>query len=108
MASKPPPTVRMAKPKGRPIQLRYTCPNEGREIRISTGTTNEADALEQKQKLEAKLLLGLEARPRRRAKGGARCCGQTSANGTPISTFRRCGRSRQSTPKAGSTLPSES
>jgi integrase len=61
----------MAKPKGRPIQLRYTCPDEGREIRISTGTTNEADALEQKQRLEAKLLLGLDAKPRRRAKGGA-------------------------------------
>ncbi|WP_428305853.1 tyrosine-type recombinase/integrase [Lacipirellula sp.] len=71
MATKKPPTVRMAKPKGRPIQLRYTCPEEGREIRISTGTTNEVDALEQKQKLEAKLLLGLEAKPRRRAKGGA-------------------------------------
>lgn len=71
MASKKPPTVRLAKPKGRPIQLRYTCPSEGREIRISTGTTDETEALAQKQKLEAKLLLGLDAKPRRRAKGGA-------------------------------------
>lgn len=72
MANKKPPTVRMAKPKGRPIQLRYTCPDEGREIRISTGTTDEAAAADQKQKLEAKLLLGLDAKPRRRAKGSSK------------------------------------
>jgi hypothetical protein len=52
------PRVRMAKPTDRPIQLRYTCPVEGREIRISTGMTDESDANDQKQKLEAKLLLG--------------------------------------------------
>jgi hypothetical protein len=63
------PTVRIAKPHGRPIQLRYTCPTEGREIRISTGTVDEFEAIDRKQKLEAKLLLGLDAKPRRRAKG---------------------------------------
>ena len=71
METKKLPTVRIAKPKGRPIQLRYTCPDEGREIRISTGTTDDADAAEQKKQLEAKLLLGIDAKPRKRAKGGA-------------------------------------
>lgn len=71
MAKKKIPTVRMAKPKGRPIQLRYTDPEDGREIRISTGTTDEAAAEEQKRQLEAKLLLGIDAKPRRRSRGGA-------------------------------------
>ena len=39
-------------------------------MRISTGTTNEAEALEQKQALEAKLLLGIDAKPRKRVKAG--------------------------------------
>lgn len=64
------PKVRMAKPAGRPIQLRYTDPATREEIRISTGTRDEADAEVQKSKLEAKLLLGIDAKPRRR-KGGA-------------------------------------
>lgn len=70
-AKKKIPTVRMAKPKGRPIQLRYTDPEDGREIRISTGTADEADAESQKKQLEAKLLLGIDAKPRRRTRGGA-------------------------------------
>jgi integrase len=64
------PTVRMAKPHGRPIQLRYTDQETKREIRISTGTHDEADAAEQKKDLEAKLRLGQDAKPRRRAPGG--------------------------------------
>lgn len=71
MAAKKPPTVRVAKPKGRPIQLRYTDHETGREVRISTGTNDEATSLEQKRQLEAKLLLGIDAKPRKRAKGGA-------------------------------------
>lgn len=70
MAKKKVPAVRMAKPKGRPIQLRYTDPEDGREIRISTGTTDEAEAIEQKKQLEAKLLLGIDAKPRRRVRSG--------------------------------------
>jgi len=65
------PSVRIAKPKGRPIQLRYTDPATGKEIRISTGTTDEAAAIEQKKDLEAKLRLGQDAKPSRKAKGGA-------------------------------------
>jgi integrase len=71
MTSKAIPTVRMAKPKGRLIQLRYTDAETGKEIRISTGTTDEGVAGEQKKALEAKLLLGIDAKPRKRAKGGA-------------------------------------
>ncbi|MGQ9770245.1 MAG: tyrosine-type recombinase/integrase [Thermogutta sp.] len=59
------PKVRLAKPEGRPIQLRYFCPVEKREIRISTGTHDEQDAERQKGELEAKLLLGIESKPGR-------------------------------------------
>lgn len=58
-----PPTVRVVRPTGRPFQLRYLCPIAKREIRISTGGRDEADAQRQKKELEAKLLLGLETRP---------------------------------------------
>lgn len=54
------PKVRIARPKGRPFQLRYDCPVEKRQVRISTGTRDEAEAERQKAELEAKLLLGLE------------------------------------------------
>ncbi len=63
------PKVRIARPKGRPIQLRYTDPETKREVRITTETYDEATALEQKAKLEAKLLLGIDAKPKRRAGG---------------------------------------
>jgi len=53
------PKVRIAKPGKRPYQLRYTCPTEKREVRISTGTHDEAEAERHKAELEAKLLLGL-------------------------------------------------
>jgi len=64
------PKVRLAVPKGRPIQLRYTCQIENREIRISTGTRDVAEAAKQKETLEAKLLLGIDAKRRRRSKAG--------------------------------------
>jgi len=60
-----PPKVRLATPANRPIQLRYTCPVEKREIRITTGTYDDAEAERQKAELEAKLLLGIQ-RPRQR------------------------------------------
>ena len=50
------PKVRMACPEGRLIQLRYTCPVEKREIRISTGTKDIEEAERQKAELEARLL----------------------------------------------------
>jgi integrase len=57
------PTVRIARPEGRPFQLRYTCPIENREIRISVGSRDEDEATRMKAELEAKLLLGLKTRP---------------------------------------------
>jgi integrase len=54
--------VKLSYPKGRPIQLRYWCPVENRDIRISTGTTNEAEAEEQRAEREAQLLLGIKLR----------------------------------------------
>ncbi len=54
------PKVRIAKPGNRPYQLRYTVdPKKKQEVRISTGTHDEAEALCLKAELEAKLLLGL-------------------------------------------------
>ena len=59
------PKVRIARPANRPFQLRYDCPIEKRQIRVSTGTRDEAEAERQKAELEAKLLLGLETNPGR-------------------------------------------
>lgn len=58
------PKVRVVRPSNRPFQLRYFCQIQQREIRISTGTRDEAEAERQKAELEAKLLLGLEVKPR--------------------------------------------
>ncbi len=63
------PRVRIAKPTGRPIQLRYTDPQTGKEVRITTETYDAETAIELKKQLEAKLLLGIDAKPKRR-KGG--------------------------------------
>ena len=54
------PKVRIARPSNRPFQLRYDCPIEKRQVRISTGTRDEAEAERQKAELEARLLLGIE------------------------------------------------
>jgi integrase len=64
------PKVRIVRPSGRPFQLRYVCPQEKREIRISTGTRDEAEAVQQKAELEARLLLGLETKPSREKRPG--------------------------------------
>lgn len=57
------PRVRIVRPAKRPFQLRYDCPVEKRQVRISTGTRDETEAERQKAELEARLLLGIEARP---------------------------------------------
>jgi integrase len=59
------PKVRIVRPSARPFQLRYDCPVEKREIRITTGTRDEDEAERQKAELEARLLLGLETTPHR-------------------------------------------
>ena len=64
------PKVRLAKPSRRPIQIRYRCPIEGKQIRISTGTRDEAEAERQKLEIEAKLQLGMEAKPKKRVAAG--------------------------------------
>ena len=43
------PTVRIGRPSRRPFQLRYTCPVEDREVRISTKTRDECEAERQKK-----------------------------------------------------------
>ena len=53
------PKVRIVRYPGRPHQLRYDCPVEKRQIRISTGTRNDEEAERQKDELQAKLLLGI-------------------------------------------------
>lgn len=63
------PKVRLACPNRRPIQLRYFCPDEGREIRISTHTHDQTEAEAQKRELEAKLLLGIPRRKKTPACG---------------------------------------
>ncbi len=69
MKSKNIPTVRIVRPSKRPFQLRYFCPDEQREIRISTGTRDEDQAEQKKKDLEAKLRLGIDAKPRNVTKG---------------------------------------
>ena len=65
------PKVALAKPAKRPYQLRYTCLDTKKQIRITTGTHDESEAIEHKSDLEAKLRLGLDTRPRKRAACGA-------------------------------------
>ena len=57
------PKVRIARPKNRPFQLRYTDVKSGREVRTSIGCRDEQEAERQKQELEAKLLLGIDPSP---------------------------------------------
>lgn len=64
------PRVRMARPRGRPIQLRYLDPERGRECRVSTGTYDVEEAGRQKAELEARLLLGIGGTRRARAPAG--------------------------------------
>jgi integrase len=64
------PKVRIVRPSGRPFQLRYKCPVELREIRISVGSRDEDEAEQMKSELEAKLVLGIETRPGKEATVG--------------------------------------
>tara|TARA_R110002073_G_scaffold148228_3_gene301259 strand:- start:27082 stop:28338 length:1257 start_codon:yes stop_codon:yes gene_type:complete len=57
-----PPKVRIAAPNNRPLQIRYFCPKEEREIRISVGSRDMEDAERLKKEIEAKFLLGIEVR----------------------------------------------
>lgn len=59
-----PPKVRIVWPSGRPPQLRYDCPIEKREIRISVGSRDPEEAERQRAELQAKLVLGLNPKPR--------------------------------------------
>ncbi|MBO53327.1 MAG: hypothetical protein CMJ69_21430 [Planctomycetaceae bacterium] len=56
-----PPKVRLAKPSGRPFQVRWTDPETAREVRVSAGTHDRDIAERQKQEIEAQLLLGVFA-----------------------------------------------
>ena len=53
------PKVRIAAPENRPLQVRYRCPKEKREIRISVGSRDMEEAEQLKKEIEAKLLLGI-------------------------------------------------
>lgn len=57
---KKPPKVRIARPKGRPFQLRYRCPKLRKEVRVSLGSRDESIAKQMKAELEARLILGIE------------------------------------------------
>jgi len=52
--------VRIARPSGRPYQVRYRCPTENREVRISVGSRDEYEAERLRRETEARLLLGLK------------------------------------------------
>ncbi len=64
------PKVRMVLRKGY-WQIRYTCPVQKKEVRISTKTADEQEAIEQRKGIEAKLQLGIEITPRRKITLGA-------------------------------------
>ncbi len=63
------PKVRIARPSSRPFQIRYTCPDAKREVRISVGSRDESDAERMKAEIEAKLLLGLDTQNSKKVKG---------------------------------------
>ena len=56
------PKVRIVQPAGRPFQIRYRCPTEEREIRVSVGSRDWEEAEAVKAEIEARLLLGLSTR----------------------------------------------
>ena len=68
-ADKRTPKVRIARPAQRPYQIRYTDPHTGKEARYSVGSRSERDAARLKREIEAKLLLGLQVKPRQRVTG---------------------------------------
>jgi integrase len=64
------PSVRIAQPAGRPLQLRWTDPDTRKEVRISTNTYDLDEAREQQQDLQAQLRLGLKPQPQKRRRPG--------------------------------------
>lgn len=59
------PKVRIGRAKGRKPQIRYWCPEAGKEERISTFTRDEEEVERQKQEVEAKLLLGINPKSKK-------------------------------------------
>ena len=59
LSAKKIPKVRIVRYADRPFQLRYDCPIEKRQIRVSTGTRDDEEAERQRAELAARLLLGL-------------------------------------------------
>src|SRR5262245_4445497 len=64
------PKVRVAGPPGRPLQLRYRDPVTRKQVRISTGTYDAAEAETQRQQLQARLTLGLPPERKNRRHDG--------------------------------------
>ena len=52
--------VRLARVANRPLQMWYTCPRTGKQIRRSAGTTNLKSADQEREKWEAELRLGIQ------------------------------------------------
>jgi len=95
------PKVRIARPTGRPFQIRYTCPTTKKEIRLSVGSRDEAAAEQLKRETEAKLTLGLDPSPQKPA---------STATGyaEPWETFReRHSRDRLAPLRDGSAASTE-
>ena len=67
--AKRPPKVRIVRPGGRPYQLRYKCPDTGRQVRVSTGSRDDTEAEQQRRELEAKLVLGMDTKEPKRVTG---------------------------------------
>lgn len=64
------PRVSLVYPAARPIQMRYTDPETGKQVRVSTGTRDPVKAEEERERLQAKLILGLDVQsPRKRVYG---------------------------------------
>jgi len=58
--------VRIATAGGRALQIRYMDPDTGKEVRIGTRTHDMEAAKEIKKDIEAKLRLGMDAKPKRK------------------------------------------
>ena len=64
------PRVRIARPNGRPFQVRSKDPDTNKPIRMSVGSRDEFEAQRLKSEVEAKLLLGEEPRqPTKQSRG---------------------------------------
>jgi len=60
------PKVRIARPKNRPYEVRITDPDTKKEVRISVRSRDEHEARAKKKEVEAKLLLGIDAKPHKK------------------------------------------